>query len=240
MSHLQIGCHYLAYFWTSLIAWLTANVGLITVIAILLAPIFTLRVQKKLEDRKEKEQRKLFIFKTLVATYATRVSPDHIQALNMINIEFYGIKPVLDSWHLYQKHLTTPVADANNTSIPLDEKERKAKEWVDRGSDLFIDLLVCMSQEVGYQFDKATLSNGIYYPIAHQRLEDENRFLRQGLLEIIYNNKPISMNVNTFPVNQAALDKQNKLQDSLIDYYDGKKPVRVTIEKADDANLKGT
>jgi len=234
MLYLQASYHYLSYFWTSLITWLTTNVGLITVVAIMLAPIFTLRVQKKLEARKEKEQRKLFIFKTLVATYATRVSPDHIQALNMINIEFYGIEHVLNSWHLYQNHLTTAVADANNTSIPLEERELKAKEWIDRGSDLFIDLLVCMSKEVGYPFDKTTLSNGIYYPIAHQRLEDENRFLRQGLLDIIYNNKPISMNVLSLPMNQDVLDKQNKLQDSLIDYYDGKKSVKVTMENKKD------
>ena len=229
--HLEFLCGWTTNFWLSITSWLTTNIGLVTVVAILLAPIFALRVQKKLDAAKEKGQMKLIIFKTLIATYATRVSPDHIQALNMINIEFYGIEIVLNSWREYQKHLTTPIPEANNTPTPLEEREKIAKEWIEKGSDLFINLLVSMSKEVGYPFDKATLSNGIYYPVAQQKLEEDNRFLRMGLLDILCKNKPISMNVNSFPFDKDTLDKQNKLQDSLIDYYDGKKPVKVIIEE---------
>lgn len=193
--NLELAWHYLTHYWTSPITWLTANVGLVTVVAIILAPIFALRVQTNLETAKEKKQRKLFIFKTLMATYATRVSIDHVQALNMINIEFYGVEPILNAWQSYQKHLTTPIADANNTSISPEERESRAKKWIDKGSDLFIDLLVLMSKEVGLPFNKTTLSSGVYYPTAHQKLENENISLRQGLLEIIYKNKPITINL---------------------------------------------
>jgi hypothetical protein len=123
--HLELLWRYTFNCWLSLTTWLNNNIGLLTVIAILLAPIFALRVQKRLETAKEKGQRKLGIFKTLIATYATRVSPDHIQALNMINIEFYGIEAVLSSWHLYQKHLTTPIPEANVISTSIEVKESK-------------------------------------------------------------------------------------------------------------------
>lgn len=218
-------------FWSVITTWLTANNGIVTVIAILLAPIIALRVQTRLDTAKEKKQRKLIIFKTLIATYATRVSPDHIQALNMINIEFYGTESVLSSWRLYQQHLTTPVAKANDTSIPIEEREKTAQQWLETGNGLFINLLVDMSNEVGFPFDKPTLSKGIYYPIAQEKIEIENKILREGLLKIICNREPLSMDVKSFPVDIELLNKQNKLQDSMIDYYDGKKSVKVTLDK---------
>lgn len=218
-------------FWSVITTWLTANNGTVTVVAILLAPIIALRVQTKLDAAKEKRQRKLIIFKTLIATYATRVSPDHIQALNMINIEFYGTQSVLGSWRLYQQHLTTPDPKANDTSTPIEEREKAAQQWLETGNDLFINLLVDMSNEVGFPFDKPTLSKGVYYPIAQEKIEIENKILREGLLKIICNREPLSMNVTSFPINQDALDKQNKLQDSLLEYYEGKKSVKVTVEE---------
>lgn len=193
-------------FWFIITTWLTANNGTVTVVAILLAPIIALRVQTRLDAAKEKRQRKLIIFKTLIATYATRVSPDHIQALNMINIEFYGTQSVLSSWRLYQQHLTTPAPKANDTSTPVEEREKAAQQWLETGNDLFINLLVDMSNEVGFPFDKPTLSKGIYYPIAQEKIEVENKILREGLLKIICNREPLSMNITGFPINQDALE----------------------------------
>ncbi len=229
--YLGIFWQWMTNFWSVITTWHTANNGTVTVIAILLAPIIALQVQTRLDAAKEKSQRKLIIFKTLIATYTTRVSPDHVQALNMINIEFYGNESVLGSWRLYQQHLTTPDIQANNTSISIEEREKAAQQWLETGNNLFINLLVDMSNEVGFPFDKPTLSKGVYYPIAQEKIEIENKILREGLLKIICNGEPLSMNVTAFPINQEALDKQNKLQDSLLDYYDGKKSVKVIVEE---------
>lgn len=211
--------------------WFTYNNGLLTIIAIILAPIIALRVQTKLETVKEKKQKKLGIFKTLIATYATRVSPDHIQSLNMINIEFYGINSVIDSWRLYQEHLVTPDPKANDTSLLVEEREDAAEKWITKGNKLFIDLLVEISKEVGLPFDIPTLSKGVYYPLAQQKIEQDNMILREGLLKIVCNREPLSMDVKSFPVDTDAMSKQMKLQDSLIAYYDGKKSVKITLDK---------
>lgn len=236
MSAYLIGiCQGATYFWYGITDWLTTNNGTVTVVAILLAPIIALRVQTKLEAAKEKRQRKLIIFKTLIATYATRVSPDHIQALNMINIEFYGIESVLDSWRLYHQHLITPDPQANDASLSIKERNDFAEKWLQNGNELFINMLVEMSNEVGFPFDQPTLSIGVYYPGAQQKIEEENIILREGLIKIICNREPLSMDVKSFPVDVEALNKQTKLQESLIDYYDGKKSVKITLDKNDNA-----
>ena len=57
------------------------------IIAVLLAPVVAVQVQKWLELFREDRARKLWIFKTLMATRAATVSPEHVQALNMIDLE---------------------------------------------------------------------------------------------------------------------------------------------------------
>lgn len=201
---------------------ITGLVGIISIIAIIVAPIIALKVRKEIEESKEKNQRKLGIFKTLMATRAARLSPAHVEALNMIDIEFYGIEKILKSWRLYQYHLNSPISE------PVTEES--SKKWLDASEEFLIDLLSKMSDEVGYSFDKDALKKAIYFPKAHGELEQDQIMLRKGLLEIIAKGKPLTMDINSFPINTKMQDKQNKLQDTLIDYFDGKRTVKVEIE----------
>ena len=84
---------------------------IIMVIAILLAPLLAVQIQKWIEIFRETRQRKLYVFHTLMATRAARVSTEHVQALNMIDIIFYkdkAEKPVREAWKKYLDHLNTP------------------------------------------------------------------------------------------------------------------------------------
>ena len=60
------------------------------VIALLAGSIAAVQVQKRLDRLREEHGRKIWIFKTLMATRAAVLSPDHVQALNMIDLEFRG------------------------------------------------------------------------------------------------------------------------------------------------------
>ena len=60
------------------------------VAAVLLAPLIAIQVSVFLEIRREKRQRRLKLFRTLMMTRAARLVPDHVNALNMIDIEFSG------------------------------------------------------------------------------------------------------------------------------------------------------
>jgi hypothetical protein len=71
----------------------TFRVGeLAIVFATLLGPVLAVQAQKWIERAREKTQRKIAIFRTLMATRATFLSPAHVEALNAIPIEFYGNK----------------------------------------------------------------------------------------------------------------------------------------------------
>jgi hypothetical protein len=82
------------------------NKDIIMTFAVVLGPILAVQIQKWLEQVRNKTERKLKIFKTLMTTRATRVSIEHVQSLNMIDIEFLDkeYKKVISAWRNYHDH----------------------------------------------------------------------------------------------------------------------------------------
>ena len=115
----------------------------ITIVALFLGPILAIQVQKLIEAKKEKRDRRFDIFKTLMATRAERLSTEHVQALNLIDIEFYGKirwgtrfqtereKAVTNAWKNYNDHL-------NHT--------QGGEDWWTRGEELLVKMLYEMSK----------------------------------------------------------------------------------------------
>jgi hypothetical protein len=60
----------------------------ITVAAIVLGPILALLSQRLLDRVREKKDRRVRLFFTLMSTRATPLAPDHINALNSIDVVF--------------------------------------------------------------------------------------------------------------------------------------------------------
>ena len=163
-----------------------ATLAVATIIAIILGPIVALWIQRNSEERREKRNRKLVIFKELMATRATTLSPRHVDALNAIEVEFSKgggkvEKLVLDTWRLYLEHLNT------SGTLSGDQLQR----WVERKLELLIDLLYEMSRALQYDFDKVALKKNIYAPRGHSELEIDQRLLRQQVIEITAGKRPI-------------------------------------------------
>jgi len=199
----------------------------LTIIAILLAPIVAVQVQKWLELFREDRARKLWIFKTLMATRAATVSPEHVQALNMIDLEFRGTRyrPVTAAWKTYLDHLG---------SYPKDDEKRQAV-WGERRIDLLTSLLLDMGHALGYEFDDVHVKKGIYAPEAHGRLEDEKMLIRRGLLRLLYGDSDLKMQVTSFPVSNEELAEQKALRDAIQQLLDGKRSLPVAVSKTDNA-----
>lgn len=154
----------------------------LTIIAILLGPTLAIQIQKKLDEYKEKGGRKLNIFRTLMATRAHRINYDHVQALNMIDLEFSdkkkNEKEILISWKIYLDHLNSaPSDDDPDYSI-------RFNSWIENGDTLFTKLLYAMSRYFGYEFDEVHLKKGIYSPRGHSELELEQVLVRKGIVNL--------------------------------------------------------
>lgn len=167
--------------------------------ATVLGPILAVQAQKAVERARERRGRKAWVFHTLMATRAARVSAEHVQALNMIDLVFYG-KPimgfkrrskaeqtVLDAWKEYLDHLNTKV----------DEKDMSV--WSSKNDELFVNLLYAISQDVQFSFDRVQLKKGVYSPIAHGDLEFEQSATRKLWLKVLSGQMPLKMEITNIP-----------------------------------------
>ncbi len=159
----------------------------IAIAAIFFGPIVAVRVSRYLDDQKEKRERKVNIFKTLMATRAYTVSWAHVEALNKIDLEFNesSEKEVFEAWKAYLDLL-------NTTNIPEDQ-------WTTKRVDLLVDLLYKMACVLDYDFGKIDIKNSFYAPRAHGETEEEQDRLRKGIIEVLSGKRSINMSITNWP-----------------------------------------
>jgi hypothetical protein len=158
--------------------------------AVILGPILAVQAQKLIEAWKQKKDRKTWVFKTLMATRGTQLSPAHVQALNMIDLEFSPKKPkehsVLDAWKVYLDHLAGAPRDFQDPNY-----QAQLVAWSTRSNDCHVELLYVMSLSLGYDFDKVHLKKGAYTPKGHADIELEQTLLRRGSLDLLYGKRAL-------------------------------------------------
>lgn len=169
--------------------------------ATLLGPVLAVQTQKWLEGHRATKERRLVIFRTLMATRAANLSPMHVEALNAIPVEFYGtgkkLKAINDAWKLHLDHHTVegPVTEV----------------WAQTKQDLFVELLYLISQYLGYSFSKAQIKRDIYLPRAHGDLETEQAIIRQGVVALLRGEIALPMAVKEFPATEPNPELQAEI-----------------------------
>lgn len=147
----------------------------LNIIAVLLSPLAAVQASSWLARHKERRERRLYVFRTLMATRASGLAAEHVQALNLIDIEFHGTdaksKAVLNAWKAYLDHLS-------NSQV-------EGVVWSAKREDLFVDLLYEMSRHLGYDFDKTHIRRTSYFPRGYGDLEVDQLAIRKGLAAII-------------------------------------------------------
>jgi len=163
---------------------------ILAVVAVLVSPLVAIQVSELLARIKEKKERRFRLYSTLMATRATRLAPAHVEALNLIDVEFHGTdkksKAVLSAWRAYLDHLNTP-------------RDPDAAVWDSKRDDLFVDLLYEMSRHVGYDFDKTHIRRTSYYPIGHGDIEFDQYIIRKALRRVLEGNLAIPVRVSDAP-----------------------------------------
>ena len=86
-----------------------------------LGPILAVLITLWRTEISSKYNRRLYVFRTLMATRKVGISPDHVNAINLIEVDYYGCRKVEAAWSEYKDHL-------NDNSKPEDEPWREKKE----------------------------------------------------------------------------------------------------------------
>jgi uncharacterized protein DUF6680 len=204
----------------------------VIVFATLLGPILAVQAQKAVERARARRDLKSSVFHRLMATRAARVSAEHVQALNSIDLAFYGKRTfglhrrsrtetaVLAAWKEYHDHLSTPAAD---------DAQRM---WRVRSDELFTNLLASLATDVGYEFDRVELKKGAYSPVAHSEIEEDQILIRKGVLSVLKGETPLKMDVTSFPVDEDFAAKQQEVSAALSDALQGRGSLTVEVRPA--------
>jgi hypothetical protein len=151
--------------------------GIAVVIATLLGPVLAVYVTRKVDEERRVRDRRLDIFRSLMATRRAPLSSDKARALNLVEIEFYGITPVEGAHREVMAHI--------NTQQPL------PAGWEDRHRTLVTKLLSEMAKILNYNLQQLDVLEGGYYPQGFADIELEQQAVRRALIQVLSGNRPL-------------------------------------------------
>lgn len=189
----------------------------VMVAAVILGPLLAIQAEKFLHRRRQHRDRKLEVFRTLMATRGSTLSPAHVEALNRIDIEFYDEKTITDTWKTYLDHL-------NDRSLP-------PEAWAAKLPDHLTDLLFVMGRSLGYNFDKVHIKRATYYPQGYGDIEQDQLAIRKGVLAVLKGERALPMEITSLPVSKQEAYEQARVRELIIRAYEGKQPFFVKIVK---------
>ncbi|MGU9870080.1 DUF6680 family protein [Kluyvera ascorbata] len=173
--------------------------------AVIIGPILAVEIQKILEQFREKKQNRFNIFRTLMSTRSQRLHRDHVQALNMIDIEFYGRKiPLIKTrFQTKKEQAVTHAWKSYNNHLNKAKEYPDINIWISKSDDLFTDLLYAIAQAMNYDFDKVQLQRDCYRPVAHGDLETTQANILKGLEDIFSGKTSLPMTITNIPFNET-------------------------------------
>ena len=155
----------------------------LTIAAILLGPLLAFEVQRERDNRRERRGKKLDIFRRLMMTLKVSLNPNHIDAINSIQVEFHKDKKVLSAWRLYVSHLN------DRAGKMADEARRQDKRF-----DLLVDVVYEIAQRLRYKdIDRTAIRDNNYVPQGYVDVEEELHRTRKGWLEVLGGRRPLTM-----------------------------------------------
>ena len=174
------------------IDWTIKSTDIAIVFATLVAPVLAIWASEWRQQRRQNQERKEWVFRTLMTTRSARLHPDHIQALNYIEFVFSHNNEIVDGWGLYFEHLKT---ERGQTVAEM-------KAWENASDNRLTDLLHLMAKDLNISFSKTHIMQPSYYPRGYEFTEAQQHELRALLLEVLKNERSINMNATVFTPSQ--------------------------------------
>lgn len=185
---------------------------IVIALATLCGPIAAVQVERYLARLREKQDRKLGVFRTLMATRASVLTADHVNAFNAIPIEFYGRKRVVDAWEAYFAH--------------MHKDGMEMQVWGQRRIELMNNFLQEIGADLKYKFNTREMES-VYSPKAFGAVENAQHTILHGMAELFRGNAPLRMEVTN-------LNGPNEdLNSALMKVLKGAQPLVMRREKDD-------
>jgi uncharacterized protein DUF6680 len=149
----------------------------VTVFAVVIGPVLALFAQRVLDLIREKKNRRVELYLTIMSLRATWLHPDSLRALNSIDTIFSKKREqkIRDAWAELLRH----------TSSHKGTSDEEARVWNERLLDLRVDLYQLIGNAVKYRQTVAYIKNSIYAPQYHVDAELEQIQIRKQFAKAI-------------------------------------------------------
>ncbi len=172
----------------------------ITTLAIIVGPLAAVLVTVSLERRRRNYERRHNVFRSLMKTRRTALSPEHVEALNLIEIEYHGNTNVQASYKKLFEYFVDGISKRDD-----EDQQSFDKRTAERHSDLLSALLLEMSKDLGYKKDQFEILRGGYSPILHGQIEEDQGKIRKLFAGLHDGNMAIPIAVTDFRHPEAIL-----------------------------------
>jgi hypothetical protein len=202
----------------------------VMVFVVLFSPFLAVFAQRKIDLSHERRERKLAIFRTLMATRGAVINgyrlPEHVEALNMIDLSFTnkGDEIVRRAWKAYLNVLSSISPDK-----PIDNPA--LAQWNRDRVKSLCHLLARMGENLGFRFDEVDIEKAIYHPPALTAQESEQQIIRRLGIQLL--NGEIYLKTAIVPPSSEAAVVGEELMSNLIRVLKAEQRLRVGIEDAD-------
>jgi hypothetical protein len=155
-------------------------------------PIFAVFTTRFIDSRRDQHQRQLHVLRSLMATRRTLLSNEHVNALNLIEIEFHGKVKVVAAWRAYLSNLATKF-DPKDVETVTRERQK-----------LFTKMLSEMTKAMKIRLEQMDLFDSGYYPQAAVDLESQQAAIRQLLADIAQGKKSFPIEIKSTSETSAS------------------------------------
>lgn len=193
---------------TNVLAFTATSAAVAVVFATIAGPILAVHIQRRLDLGRVDRQRKERVFEVLMATRNAFMTVEHVRALNMIEVSFYGKGPglrkstedeVLSDWRYYLSFLS----EVGRATQPRNQQQSHSSPDLHsdyRREELFVNLLSSIARDLGYKYDKSSFKPaGGYWPAAHADAETRAKNLSIAAIELLEGKRFLPVAVVDFP-----------------------------------------
>ncbi len=163
--------------------------------ATFLGPIAAVLVTRYVDRLREKTARRLSIFRTLMATRRAALSPEHIAALNQVELDFAKDTGVMVAYRNYMRHLSTPFDAKDNDRVAHERQSLRTK------------ILSEMAKSLHIRVEQLDIFEGGYIPQGHIDIEREQTAIRRLLTEIADGKRSFPIEIRAGELPEAPTQK---------------------------------
>ena len=159
----------------------------------IVSSVTTIYVKNWIDRKNAAKSSQKQLFKTLWKTRVQPLSTDHVTAINMIPLEFYGQTAITSQWKKYFEHLHQEIA-----KYPTGEAA-----WHEKRLELVYTLLAAIAKALKYQDIDEVEMKKVYSPYAHALMESDQIAIQTNLAAVLRGERRLPVDVH-YPNNPTA------------------------------------